>query len=104
MVKLVGKNKAKARGKQTARHVTTRQTGRNPLRGRGQASLVDDIYHGPARVPCKRHDGEGRFPSHPSIALKIAGEPAFPVIAKNAGVTGSKQRSVVGKQESAAGF
>ena len=61
----------------------------NPLSGRGPASLVDDFYHGPARVPCKWHNGEGRFPSHPRISLKIGGEPAFPVIAKNARVTGS---------------
>jgi len=55
-------------------------------------------------VPGQRHDGEGWLPSHPGITLKIGGEPALSFIDKDAGVTGSKQRSFAGKQESAAAF
>ena len=52
--------------------------------------------------PAKRHDGERRKPWS-GVALKIGGEPALPVIAKNARVTGAEQRSFARKQESTAG-
>src|SRR5579883_3321582 len=84
-----------------------RSTTNDPRGGRsagGATSLINDLHLGPAGLPCKRHDGEGRLASHAHIAFKIGREPALSAIYKNAGVAGSKERSLIGQHKSAAGF